>query len=448
MKKGLLGLGIGAILISVLVVVLWPRTAPSKFSIGPSLPPGKVTPQLVNTWDIAVLLAPDGSLWGWGGTQFGLVHLFSRPLTTQRPQRIGSDSDWLRMAASFTHILALKSDGSLWGLGSNGSGQLAQSNPTNFTAPVRISRGKWLQISVGASHSLALKNDGSLWAWGQNDHGQVGDGTKSNKFTPTLISSERDWKVIEAGAFNSFALKRDGTIWGWGLDPVTGGSTDSLLPQQIDIATNWVAMSAGDYCLLALKSDGTLWLRGQNAHVAASDYAKGSTGSFIQIGSDKNWQEVYAGQGYFFGRKADGSWWVCGSNSSGELGIGSRGSAGSPRRLPFDLDPWAFAPGFANTTLLAKDGTLWSWGTRLGSGRSPMGPPSVRDFLNRISSILFKRRIFKSDDAIIDTQPYRLWELPSDVRRSLGTEVPKGSGQNQSPTNRSVATEANPAQGR
>jgi alpha-tubulin suppressor-like RCC1 family protein len=408
--------------LAAFIVARWPRHDVTKFSIGPPLPPGKLSPQLVTTWDTAVLLAPDGSLWGWGGTQFQLSHVFGKPVVTQRPQRIGASSDWTRVAASFTHVLALKSDGSLWGWGNNSSGQIAQPSPTNFIAPIRIGREKWSQISVGASHSLALKADGSLWAWGQNDRGQVGDGTKSNKFTPRPISPDRDWKWIEAGAFNSFALKQDGTIWGWGLDPVTGGFADWLSPQQLDTSTNWVSLSASDYCLLAIKSDGTLWLRGQNAGSAAPDFTSGSSSTFIQIGPDKDWKEAYAGQGFFFARKTDGSWWACGRNDSGQLGSGLnlRGSVGSPRRLPVALDPWALAAGNANTILLARDGTLWTWGIRLGTGTRAKSS-SVKGVLNSVSMFLLHRRWFKTADPVEDADPYRLWELPPEVRQSLET---------------------------
>jgi len=417
MKKRILGFGAGVIVLAALTVALWLRPDPAKFSIGPPLPPGKVTPQLVTTWDTAVLLAPDGSLWGWGGTQFQLTYLFGKPVVTQRPQRIGSDSDWAKVAVSFTHILALKSDGSLWGWGNNGSGQIAQPTPTNFNVPVRIGREKWSQISAGASHSLALKSDGSLWAWGQNDRGQVGDGTKSNKFTPTLISPDRDWKWVEAGNFNSFALKADGSLWGWGLDPITGGSSDTFSPQQLDPGTNWVALSAGDYVLLAVKSDGTLWLRGQNASSAAPDFATASTSTFIQVGPARDWKDVWAGQGFFFARKTDGSWWACGRNDSAQLGRGLnlRGFVGSPRPLPLAIDPWALAAGNANTLLLARDGTLWTWGIRLGSG-TPVGSSSVKQVLNQISTFVFHRRWFKTSDPIVDADPYKIWELPTEAR--------------------------------
>jgi alpha-tubulin suppressor-like RCC1 family protein len=221
---------------------------------------------------------------------------------------------------------------------------------------------------------------------------------------------------MEAGHFNSFALKGDGTVWGWGLDPISFGSNDSLTPQQIDSDTNWVAISSSDYCLLALKSDGTLWVRGQNAQATAQDYVTTSASAFIQIGGDKDWATVYAGQGYLFARKRDGSWWVCGNNNYGQLGIGSTGSVHSPQRLPFQFEPWAFSPGLGTAVLLGQDGTLWTWGKRLGTaphnGR-------VRTFINRILDVLPSQLGLKTGNLIIDPKPYPLWQFPADIRRSL-----------------------------
>src|SRR5262249_38081456 len=156
---------------------------------------------------------------------------------------------------------------------------------------------------------------------------------------------------------------------------------------------------------------------GQNAQRTASAYANASAANFVQIGQDKGWKEVYAGQGYFFARKKDGSWWVCGANSNGELGLGTRDSRGlpdssGPVRLPFQFEPWAFAPGYANTLLLARDGKLWSWGNRLGYGRSIN---SAKKFINDISERLpGHRTIFKPKGEKNDVVPFKLWELPPD----------------------------------
>lgn len=415
----------------LVLIVLWialfaPSRTPKgveKFSVGSPLPAGKSAPQLVNTWDAAILLAPDGSLWIWGGSQFQLNGPVSKRVITPIPFRLVPGKDWRSVAGGFGHVVALKADGSLWAWGDQLCGAVGVAQRTNSLAapiaqPTRIGiETNWALITGGIGHSLALKNDGSLWAWGQNNSGQLGDGTISNKFSPIQITTEHDWKAIAAGAFNSFALKQDGTLWRWGLDPITGGSKNDLTPTQIGTDTNWVSLSSGDYCLLALKSDGTLWLQGQNAHATASAYANASVSNLVQIGQDKDWTEVYAGQSYFFARKKDGSWWVCGGNSSGQLGLGTTDSSGSPAPLPLQFEPWAFAPGYANTLLLAGDGKLWTWGNRLGYCRS-INP--VKNVINVISQALpGHRTIFKPKGEKNDVVPFKLWELPPEVRNSL-----------------------------
>lgn len=417
-----------ALLLAILVAVgaawWWMRSNPAPVAAGVPLLPARVGPQLINTWDTAVLLAPDGSLWGWGGAQFQLAGLFERPTTTQIPKRIGSESDWRAIAANHMSVLAQKADGSLWGWGGNGSGQLAQPARTNHVTPVRIGTAtNWTQISAGMGHVLGLKEDGSLWAWGQNDRGQVGDGTQSNAFVVTQIGADFNWTAVSAGAFNSFALKKDGTLWGWGLDPITGGTGDTLVPGQIDPGTNWSSISAGDYCLLALRSDGTLWIRGQNAHLAAGDTLTGSTGTLTRIGGDNDWAEVHAGQGFFFARKQNGSWWVCGQNSERQLGVGVGMMIGSPRRFPTAFEPWAMSPGFGNTVWLNRDGALWTLGTRLGSGTPSQSlPDALKGIINRIFAPVLNRPLFRSKVATVDLVPHKIWELPAEMRQtSTGT---------------------------
>ena len=428
MKRLLAILGAIIVLTLVLVWLLKPRAVPAGFSVGPALPPGKVTPQLVSTWDTGILLAPDGSLWGWGGNQFQLNGLFPKPGVYSQPQRFNVGSDWRRVSGSWTHILALKSDGTLWGWGANSSGQLAQPK-TNTTIPKPVQIGgdnDWADVSAGAGHSLAIKKDGSIWAWGQNESGQVGNGSATNIYTPTRVSPDAGWRSVAAGAFNGYALKSDGAVWGWGLDFVSGGSgkTNNLTPVQIDPGTNWSRISASDYVLLALKFDGTLWIRGQNASWSAAYYVKSPATNFVQIGTDTDWQDISAGQSFFFARKRDGSWWACGDNNRGELGFGprySRPTGGALQRVPFNFDPWAFSTGYGTTLLLTRDGTLWTWGERLGSD-SPTSTQRMKRLANQVINI-FPGHLgrFSTKALVTDNAPCRLWELPGSIRRAPGT---------------------------
>ncbi len=350
---------------------------------------------------------------------------FSTATNSQTPLCVSTAHDWRKIAACYACTLALKSDGTLWGWGRNVNGQLAQPILRGpFIPPCLLDPGTtWLDVSAGMVHCLALRTDGSLWAWGQNNScGELGDGTTLGRTKLTRIGADNDWRAIAVGAFNSFALKRNGTLWAWGFAATPGGPND-LIPRQLDSSTNWLAISASDFSLLALKTDGTLWVRGQNASLTAPAYARPGTDSPVQIGIDRDWREVFAGQSCLYARKRDGSWWICGANWGGELGLPRHShEIPKPVRLAYDFDPWAFAAGYSgNCLLLARDGTLWTWGQRLDTARANYGWTwNLKSIANRVL-LRFIPGFNLSPQAkpIIDTVPHKLWEFPSPLRDSL-----------------------------
>jgi alpha-tubulin suppressor-like RCC1 family protein len=392
------------------------QTEPT-FTLGRVLPPGKIQPQVSATWDRAYLLAPDGSLWAWGGTQFGQVDV-QNPGVSEIPRRVGTDSDWVKFAASWNHVLAIKADGSLWGWGNNSSGELATDPLKSVTSPIRIGIDHdWKEVSVGAAHSLALKTNGSLWAWGKNTEGQVGDGSRTNQFEVTEILPGSHWKAISAGSFNSYALRADGSIWGWGLDPLTGGANHDFEPRQIGLNTNWVGISAGDYHLIALQRDGTIWLHGQNAHVAASRAASTSATGLVPIGDDHDWREIYSGANHEILRKSDGTWWTCGQNACGNV------SCDSPQKMDLAFEPWAFSASGSTGILLAKDGVLWTWGDRLGS-RQPRN--LLKEAFYLLRKLMQGQKGTSSDPSpIVDKEPHKIWELPATTEQPADESQPR-----------------------
>jgi alpha-tubulin suppressor-like RCC1 family protein len=280
MRKRLTRCAVAAALIGVVLLVVVSQYHPPGIWMGKPLPPGKVKPQLANPWSYSVLLAPDGSLWAWGWSAFGNTTLFPQADSSQVPQRIGSDSDWTQVAAGMVNTLALKNDGSLWVWGKTNFGQIGQPVRTNyFGTPSRISsETNWSQISISTSsdNNLALKNDGSLWGWGDNGEGQLGDGTTNNRSDPTLIGTERDWRAIAADNSCSVALKSNGTMWGWGLIWYPTNLVPNLVPRQIDSGTNWSSISHCFDTLIALKTDGTLWVKDPRASFTTGDYNHGA----------------------------------------------------------------------------------------------------------------------------------------------------------------------------
>ncbi|MHC4532744.1 MAG: GLUG motif-containing protein [Planctomycetota bacterium] len=131
-------------------------------------------------------------------------------------------NDFVAIAAGGSHCLALKSDGSIIGWGSDWFGQATPPDGNDYLA-----------MAAGESHSLAIRSDGSIVGWGNNEYGQA---------TPP---EGNDFVAIAAGGFHSLGLKSDGSIVGWG-DNRSGQATP---PEGND----FVAIAAGSMESLAIR---------------------------------------------------------------------------------------------------------------------------------------------------------------------------------------------------
>ena len=141
-----------------------------------------------------------------------------------------------------SHMLAVKTDGSLWGWGYQYSGELGQGTVIDYyLSPVRIgSDSDWSTVACGSSYgddfSLATKTSGKLYAWGGNFRGQLGGGDYVVRFD-VGASAGGAWAGVVAGS-NAFGIKTDGTLWAWGdnewgqlgLGDATAYSSTSVYP--------------------------------------------------------------------------------------------------------------------------------------------------------------------------------------------------------------------------
>jgi alpha-tubulin suppressor-like RCC1 family protein len=272
MRRRVLKLLIAFFITLVLIVVALSAIvfrSPAKLVAESQLPEGNVKPQLAGRADRAALIAPDGSLWAWGGTYTKLRGLTEQELITETPVRVGPDNDWAQVSLGARHTVAIRTNGTLWGWGIYNVASDHQHEPSNQTThipkPVLLGAGSnWVQIAAGDHHSLALNADGTLWVCGKNASGQLGDGTTNDRFELKPVNEDTDWKVIAAGTGNSFAIKQNGTLWSWGSD-ASGTKGDALSPVQIDGGTNWIDVDSASFVFAGLKADGTIWLGGHNA---------------------------------------------------------------------------------------------------------------------------------------------------------------------------------------
>jgi alpha-tubulin suppressor-like RCC1 family protein len=216
--------------------------------------------------DFTTLLLTDGTVYGMGSN----VDRAADGTTTTRlvPTRVGTLSGIVQVSTrpNSRFAAALKSDGTVFAWGSNGSGQLGSGTSGGTAGVTQAGITGAVAISAGGAHMLALKADGTVWSWGNNANGQLGDGTMAMRTSPVPVSSLTGVVAIAAGSGSSMAIRADGTLWAWGynLDGRLGDgtTTNQLVPIQV---LSGVAKVVHYVDTLVRKTDGTLWGWGLNA---------------------------------------------------------------------------------------------------------------------------------------------------------------------------------------
>ena len=192
-----------------------PRLAPTKV---PGLPATALWAAVSAGETHSLGIMRDGSLWSWGGGTKGQLGNGIKA-DTNAPARIGTLT-WTSVSAGAFHSMAIRSDGTLWAWGDNSYGQLGNnasadpSTPTTTPLPVTDSNN-WVVVSAGTSHTMGVRTDGTLWGWGSNADGQLGNGDVDS-VSPVQIGTSKTWTTVSSGLAHSVGMQSDNTLWGWG----------------------------------------------------------------------------------------------------------------------------------------------------------------------------------------------------------------------------------------
>jgi alpha-tubulin suppressor-like RCC1 family protein len=314
-------------------------------------------------------------LWAWGNNSLGPLGDGTRTNRSSPVQTIAGGTDWKMVSCGENFTYAIKTDGTLWTWGSNGSGQLGTGNITHRSSPVQTISGgtNWKDVGGGWIYAAAIKTDGTLWSWGSNAFGQLGDTTRTNRSSPVqTIAGGTDWKFLSVGQYHTVSVKTDGTLWSWGnnLGGRLGDGTvihRSSPIQTIAGGNNWKLVSGGNRSTCAIKSDGTLWTWGFNDDGQLGDGTVIHRSSPIQtIAGGNNWKLVSGATRGHAAIKTDGTLWIWGHNGNGQLGDGTVIHRSSPVQTISGGTNWkSLSDGYTSSRLNAAiktDGTLWVWG--------------------------------------------------------------------------------------
>lgn len=317
-------------------------------------------------------ITTDRSLWAIGENYNGQLgiggsfnSLYWNPRVADVPVQVAAEV--ARLATGGIHSLFVKLDGSLWAMGDNYNGQLGNGSTLEsipILDPIRIAADV-VQAAAGDAHSLILKTDGSLWAMGSNFFGELGDGTpKTRRPRPVQIATAVT--QVAARGRNSYFIREDGTLWGMGGNAASslGDGTATSRRKAVRIAGSVCRVTAGGTCVFFIKTDRSLWAVGDNSHGQLGDGSTLGRNIPIQVASDV--VEIASSPAginkpaHSLFIRSDGTLWAMGDNSFGQLGDGTSTNRLSPVQVASDV--CRIAAGSNYSLFVKHDGSLWAMG--------------------------------------------------------------------------------------
>lgn len=216
-----------------------------------------------------------GTLWTWGSNQEGQLGAETQETGVDREGNQVAVSgtslavleDVRSVAAGGDFTVALKTNGTLWAWGGNDYGQLGNGTVVSAAQPVQV-LDQVTAVSAGDYHVAAIRADGTLWTWGDNLYGQLGDGTLNSVSAPQQVLD--NVTAVSAGANATAAVRSDGTLWTWGRnDAMQLGLTEAGAqvwePGQVVELVPAQAVSAGTDQTVCLLTDGEVQAWGSPA---------------------------------------------------------------------------------------------------------------------------------------------------------------------------------------
>lgn len=231
------------------------------------------------------VLKEDGTLWGAGVDSYYQVTsaVSGKTVFTQIPI-----TDVVDIALGLYQGLAVKSDGTLWGCGNNGNGALAElANTVYDFTQMALPSGKLAAKVYGNNYStIVVMTDGTVWGTGNYGYGDLGFGNNTKVTVLTQMGAAFGYAAIKkfaTGLSHTVMLLENGDVYtcGIGNDGRLGNGGTGRSYNYIKVASGVKDIGANQKATFLVKEDNTLWGCGNKQDLGIN--ATGTQTTFIQI---------------------------------------------------------------------------------------------------------------------------------------------------------------------
>lgn len=196
----------------------------------------------------------DGTLWAWGDNSNGMLGLGD---TTARytPTQVGVGTSWSFVCAAKYGAMAVKTDGTLWAAGTNTNDRFTGSFPESSSTFAQVGTDTdWAAAAINEAPpgvSVTLKTGGTLWTCGSNGSYRMGTGDPSTYTSSSYvqIGTGNSWTQLGMGRYSVYALDASGGLYGWGANSSgelgLGDTTYRDVPTQITTSAEFLFDDVG-----------------------------------------------------------------------------------------------------------------------------------------------------------------------------------------------------------
>jgi ABC-type transport system involved in multi-copper enzyme maturation permease subunit len=216
----------------------------------------------------AFLLKTNGTLWRLGTSRGSWKNWPG--FAAFAPERLGSDSDWARVVRmQFGGLVFEKFDGRVWVWPSSTRAGFVDAEMIRLDADTSLERASYLDGQksaaspwLGRQFRLGVGEDGSLRVIAYGGVVSQAGGLQRNWgliLQNISLGEETNWLALADNRHDVVALKTDGTLWhlDFPTDPVT--KPEGFTARPLSRHSDWVALTGAMDGVVALAADGSLW---------------------------------------------------------------------------------------------------------------------------------------------------------------------------------------------